>query len=176
MQPQIQKRYAHIEGLRGWAIVLVVLFHYTIGNDIVPNATIVKNGFLGVDMFVCIMGYLCIRGLTQKKEMLFLQYLNKKIIRLFAPLAILVTIAALLAIFILDFNYIKLLADTGLYSLFGLANAELIWKSKNYFATDSAMNALLHTWYISVAIQLFVLAYVLKVLLRNAQKRTIGNF
>ena len=164
-----KKCLAHITGLRGWAILLIVLFHYTIGNDYIPECMRIKNGYLGVEIFMCIMGYFCIQRFLEKGKTDIIRYAYSKFQRLIMPLAILIVIVSMMSIFLLDHQHIKLFSGTASFALLGLSNFELIRSSRDYFAIDSSMNALLHSWYISVAIQLFILAIIICVLLKKCK-------
>lgn len=48
-----------IQGLRAIAVLAVMLFHY--------NPALLPGGFVGVDVFLVISGYLIVRILLQKK-------------------------------------------------------------------------------------------------------------
>src|SRR6476620_10418667 len=83
---------ADIEGLRGVAILLVVLFHAG-----VPG---LAGGFVGVDVFFVLSGYfitgLLVRELAQFGEVSLTEFYGKRALRLTPPLVVvlLVTLAA----------------------------------------------------------------------------------
>lgn len=69
----------HIQGLRGIAVIFVLLFHFY------PN--IFKGGFLGVDIFFCISGYVISISLCRRlyKSHYFLNFYSDRIRRLTPP-------------------------------------------------------------------------------------------
>lgn len=69
----------HLQGLRGIAIIFVLLFHFY------PN--IFKGGFLGVDIFFCISGYVISISLRRRlcKSHYFLNFYLDRIRRLTPP-------------------------------------------------------------------------------------------
>lgn len=72
----------HLAGLRGFAILLIVLFHL--------NEDVFSEGYLGVDVFLVISGYLLIAGWLNKGYVRFWNFVSKKVIRIIPPLAVLV--------------------------------------------------------------------------------------
>jgi peptidoglycan/LPS O-acetylase OafA/YrhL len=86
-------RRAEIDGLRGFAILLVVLFHYGARwpdlypyQDSYANNFIVRHGFLGVELFFMISGYVIFMTLDNSRSLL--QFLHKRWARLFPAMAI----------------------------------------------------------------------------------------
>ena len=149
----------HVAGLRGVAIILVILFHFTQGNAMHGSFEF-KNGFLGVDIFMVLMGYFLIYGMIHKPDLSFYKFLKGKINRLICPLAVVIILCSIIGIFVLDYSHLAQMAKTGAYALIGASNFSLIRDSKDYFSLDSSMNCMLHTWYIAAALQLFILAYI----------------
>lgn len=72
----------HLAGLRGIAILLVVLFHL--------NGDVFHEGYLGVDVFLVISGYLLIAAWLRKGCEPFRSFISKKVVRIIPPLAVLV--------------------------------------------------------------------------------------
>lgn len=159
----------HVAGLRGIAIILIILFHFTQGNSQYDIFEF-KNGFLGVEIFMVLMGYFLILGLSKKREITFIKFITQKISRLLFPLAVTIIFCALIGIAILDFSYLAVMGRTGRSALLGFSNFKLIYDSTNYFSPDASMNCMLHTWYISAALQLFILSYIFSGLLKNGIK------
>lgn len=88
-----KSRLTEIDGLRGFAILLVVLFHYYARwSDLYPykdsfsNVFIAKYGFLGVELFFMISGYVIFMTLDTSKS--FAEFLWKRWIRLFPAMLI----------------------------------------------------------------------------------------
>jgi peptidoglycan/LPS O-acetylase OafA/YrhL len=90
------KRLAELDGLRGLAILLVVMFHYFVRwPDIYPYGGsysqffLFKYGFLGVQLFFMISGFVIFMSLDASKGLL--EFARKRWIRLF-PAMLIVTI------------------------------------------------------------------------------------
>lgn len=141
-----------INGLRAIAVALVVLYHF--------KAPIVSSGFVGVDCFFVISGYLMTKiiedGLAAHCFSLVRFYEARAVRILPALIALLVSL--------LVFGYVFL--EPGAYRSLGAAAAAASvfvsdWKfalEKGYFNPSSERNWLLHTWSLSVEWQ-FYLAY-----------------
>lgn len=152
--PQSQKGSSfleHLAGLRGIAILLIIFFH------LIPQY--VPNGFLGVDIFLVVTGYLLFLNL-QRKGLNAGEFLTKRVLRIFPPLIATVLITMLLAICLMHCTDVLTAAKTGISSLLGYSNVELRKSLDGYFAEDSSYHPLVHTWYLSVTIQLYLIFMV----------------
>ena len=152
-----------IQGLRAIAVLTVMLFHY--------NPAWLPGGFVGVDVFLVISGYLIVRILLQKKARpgyrmaATLRYFYTSCIKRIAPayFAMLVLVSLLAAILLLP-------QDLATYKK-GMNQAA--WFRSNsyfagfgdYFAPASHEQPLLHTWSLAVEIQFYLLAPFLVLLL-----------
>lgn len=138
----------HIAGLRGLAIIAIILFH--LQPDSFPN------GYLGVDVFLLISGYFLFRN-PISKDFTLKQYLLKKVTRIMPPAIamIFVTVTAALLLFPYDLSTIS--AKTALYALLGASNEYLSNAASNYFADSARENPFTHTWYLSVILQCYLL-------------------
>lgn len=147
-----------INGLRAWAVVAVVLYHFG-----VPGF---GGGFSGVDVFFVISGFLMagivIGGLQRGNFGLFEFYLARA--RRIIP-ALLVTVVAVLVAgaFILMPNDYQEMGRHARESVFFTSNLRYLSES-GYFDTASHEKWLLHTWSLSVEWQ-FYLFYPLALLL-----------
>ncbi len=136
-----------INGLRAWAIVAVVLYHFD-----VPGF---GGGFVGVDVFFVISGFLMTRivvdGLELKQFSLRDFYFSRA--RRLAP-ALVVLCAVLLSLgwFALASNDYRTLATHALFSLAFISNLKF-WSEGGYFDVSSHEKWLLHTWSLSVEMQ-----------------------
>lgn len=150
-----------VNGLRAWAVVSVILFHFQIAGF--------SGGFIGVDIFFVISGFLMTGIVTGKLEtgrfstIDFYAARAKRIIP-----ALLVLCAVLLASgwFFLQAPDYKQLASHVVYSLSFLSNREYLQES-GYFDSASHEKWLLHTWSLSVEWQFYlILPIVLSVVWR----------
>ena len=122
-----------IDGLRAIAVALVVMFHLSIG--------FAKGGFIGVDVFFVISGFL-IAGLIRKDvnrtKFSFLNFYERRIRRLFPALfaALFVTSAAAWCVlFPLELeSYGRQLAAS-----IGFVTNIYFFNGSGYFADDSAL-------------------------------------
>lgn len=142
-----------INGLRAWAVVPVVLFHFG-----VPGFA---GGFIGVDVFFVISGYLMTRIIVQRLEQplrpfsLWDFYLARA--RRILP-ALLVLCGVLLALgwrLLPATEYRALGAET--VAALGFVSNLLFWQQAGYFDSDSHDKLLLHTWSLSLEWQFYLL-------------------
>src|SRR5690606_37960320 len=106
-----------LNGLRAYAVIFVVLFHF--------NILGFSAGFLGVDIFFVISGYLMskiiIEGLEENKFS-FSQFYVARITRIFPALLFLVIIITILGYFLFIPEDLKSFAKDAKYSLSFLSN------------------------------------------------------
>ena len=140
-----------INGLRAWAVVSVVLYHFGIAGF--------DGGFVGVDLFFVISGFLMtgivVSGLEQNRFRLFDFYLARA--RRILP-ALLVLCAVLLAAgwwLLMPMDY-KELATHVVVSVLFLSNVKF-WTEAGYFDTSSHEKWLLHTWSLAAEWQFYLL-------------------
>lgn len=140
-----------INGLRALAVLIVVLFHFGI-----PYA---QGGFVGVDVFFVISGYLMtgiiVRRLETGKFSLLGFYLDRAR-RIIPALAALCGVLLLLGgLWLLPTEY-RLLGKHVASSISFLSNA-VFWLESGYFDLESHQKWLLHTWSLSVEWQFYLL-------------------
>lgn len=143
-----------IDGLRAIAITAVVAFH--------AGLPFIKGGFVGVDVFFVISGYLITSLLfdaaSKKNRLDLIAFYTSRIRRLF-PAASLVFIATtVLAYFILTPEGLEQLvyARSAVAGILFFSNI-YFWKfSGGYFDTASDQLPLLHTWSLSVEEQFYL--------------------
>lgn len=140
-----------INGLRAWAVVSVVLYHFG-----VPGFS---GGFVGVDVFFVISGFLMtgivLKGLERGDFSVMRFYVARA--RRILP-ALLALCAVLLAggwLVLLPIDY-KTLATHALASIGFLSNIKY-WTEAGYFDAASHEKWLLHTWSLSLEWQFYLL-------------------
>lgn len=150
VEPQLGYR-ADIDGLRAVAIISVLVFHAF--PDVLPG------GFVGVDIFFVISGYLITRIIhrAQLRGSFSLQIFYIHRVRRILPALIVVIAACLLAgkYVLLSEEFRSLGAHTFAGSVY-LSNLLLITES-GYFDVASSNKPLLHLWSLSVEEQFYLL-------------------
>lgn len=163
-----QKNYRpDIDGLRAIAVISVIFYHF--------NVSLFSGGFVGVDTFFVISGYLITKGLLEKQydgKFDFYDFYYRRIRRLI-PALLTTIVASYIAAYILfspaDF---KQMSGSTVYALSGLSNF-FFWMESGYFDTSSIVKPLLHTWSLSVEIQFYIIWPVLLLLITKLTQRTL---
>lgn len=153
-----------INGLRAWAVMSVVLYHFK-----VPYIT---GGFLGVDIFFVISGYLMtriiVRGLETEKNgnsnFSILNFYAARAKRIIPALWVLCSVLLIVAWSYLSSIEYKTLADHTISALGFFSNAKFA-REAGYFDAVSHEKILLHTWSLSVEWQFYILLPLVLVLI-----------
>jgi peptidoglycan/LPS O-acetylase OafA/YrhL len=140
-----------IDGLRAVAVLLVVAFH--------AFPVHVLSGFMGVDVFFVISGYL-ITGILIKDigagRFSIMRFYERRVKRIFPALLTVLTFLVLFSwSYLLKDEYQKL-GKHILSSLLFVQNFTLVQES-GYFDTSSHLKPLLHLWSLSVEEQFYLL-------------------
>lgn len=148
-----------IDGLRALAVIPVILFHAKIAGF--------YGGFLGVDVFFTISGYLIsLNILQQGADFRLLRFYEKRARRIL-PALLVVLLATLPAAYwllppapLLDFS------KSIIATLFFVANI-YFWQREDYFAEPAELTPLLHTWSLAVEEQFYLLFPFTLIVLRR---------
>lgn len=166
-----------INGLRAWAVVAVILFHFgVLGAD---------GGFVGVDIFFVISGYLMtgiiIGGLEKTGAGVKFSLLNfymARARRIIPALLALCLTLMILGWFLLPAADYKMLSEHVLASLSFVSNIQF-WSEAGYFDASSFNKWLLHTWSLSVEWQFYIILPIVMLFLwkvRPSRNFVIGIF
>jgi len=160
-----------IEGLRGVAVFLVVVYH--------AAPRLLHGGFIGVDVFFVISGYLItgllVREIEKNGKLSFAGFYARRARRLL-PASALVLLATVLAcrLFLSPMQQYRL-GDSGSYTALYVSNFWFLRQSTDYFAPAIANNPFLHTWSLAVEEQFYLVwpAVVLAGLRGSHPRRTL---
>lgn len=139
-----------IDGLRAIAVVIVVLFH--------AFPQWLKGGFIGVDIFFVISGYLITRVILNNvsKDCFSLQQFYASRIRRIVPALILVLLFCYLVgwntLFKDEFKLINKHIAAGLGFIYNL----LAWSEAGYFDISADHKPLLHLWSLGIEEQFYI--------------------
>lgn len=140
-----------IDGLRALAVVAIIVHHF--------NERWLPSGFLGVDVFFVISGFVIsgsIAGRAQQPLGTFLgDFYRRRIQRLIPALVVCVAVTALLICLVNPDPRTSLL--TGLFALFGVSNLYLREVATDYFGSAAQLNAFTQTWALGVEEQAYLL-------------------
>jgi len=140
-----------IDGIRAFAVVAVIINH--INKDFLPS------GYLGVDIFFVISGFVITSSLANRSSKNFGDFLTgfytRRIKRLVPVLVIFVLITSFL-ICLFSPSPAPFL-KTGITSLFGFSNLYLLRQATDYFADSTELNVFTHTWSLGVEEQFYFL-------------------
>ena len=158
-----------IDGLRAVAVIAVMLYH--LGFSWIPG------GFLGVDLFFVISGYVITRLLLdsiQRSGGLDLRAFYKaRIRRLFPPLVFMIFVT-IIYIGIWAPETMRRFVSDSPFALFGGMNWWLVFRHTDYFDTISRPPLLQHTWSLGVEAQFYLVwPLILLLVLRQFGKAKI---
>ena len=141
---------ADIDGLRAVSILLVVGYH--------AQPRLVPGGFIGVDIFFVISGFLITRIiLTQAKAggFSFTGFYARRIRRIFPALIVVLAVTYLIGWFVLLPDGFSLLGKSIAAGVAFVSNLFQLGQT-GYFAPDAAENPLLHLWSLGIEEQFYI--------------------
>jgi peptidoglycan/LPS O-acetylase OafA/YrhL len=168
-----QSPYRHdIDGLRGIAVLAVILFHI--------NKNWIPGGFVGVDVFFVISGYLITQHIYQSAVLGTFSYRDfyaRRIKRIAPAMLVMVAVTLLAAKFLLLPEDVPGVAKSAIASVVSLVNV-YFWhfEDVSYFAQSSAELPLLHLWSLGVEEQFYLVWPILAVVgIRLGWLRFLGG-
>jgi peptidoglycan/LPS O-acetylase OafA/YrhL len=148
-----KKYYPHVDGIRFFAVLLVILFHF--------NKELFPYGYLGVDIFFVISGFVITKLIYSELEVKKFNLINFYIRRFkrIMPALIFMILTCSIAYLYFSFpgdsvNFLYSL-KTAIYSLFGISNLFLLFTGSQYFIEKNP-NPFLHTWSLGVEEQFYL--------------------
>jgi len=144
------KRRLDVDGLRGIAVVAVVLYHFF------PN--LVPGGFVGVDIFFVISGFVITNLLIRQQPFsgrALLLFWGHRVRRLFPALFIVILFTLIAGWLVLWPAQFRELGESAAWSAAMLGNVYAFTKT-GYFNVDPAWNPLLNLWSLGVEEQFYL--------------------
>ncbi len=143
--------FKEIDGLRALAIIFVIINHF--------NKDLIPSGYLGVDIFFVISGFVITSSLYHRRSKNFIGFISgfygRRLKRLVPALLFFVLLVSIIICLFNPFPSVAL--KTGLSSLFGISNIYLLKQSTDYFSQSTQLNVFTHTWSLGVEEQFYLL-------------------
>jgi peptidoglycan/LPS O-acetylase OafA/YrhL len=141
-----------VQKLRALAVLCVLFYHFGLG---------FSRGYLGVDVFFVISGFVITRSILIKNEKLkvrtVFEFYTNRVLRLFPAFAAMFVFVFVVSFLVLSPNIgvQQQAIKSGVGSLFGVSNVLIPRITGGYFDTPSKLNPFLHTWSLSVENQFY---------------------
>ncbi|MEE4678874.1 acyltransferase family protein [Pseudomonas alliivorans] len=153
-----------IDGLRAVAVLAVILYHFKVA--------LLSGGFVGVDIFFVISGYLITKVIVDRKETTrfdFADFYLRRVRRLIPALLVTIASSYVAAFVLFSPSDFKPMSGSTVYALTGISNI-YFWAESGYFDAASTLKPLLHTWSLGVEIQFYLVWPVVLLLLTRFTK------
>jgi peptidoglycan/LPS O-acetylase OafA/YrhL len=152
---------ADIDGLRALAVLSVIAFHLRI--------PMFSGGFVGVDVFFVISGYLITGTLISDLNLSrfsIARFYERRINRIFPALFVMLLVTTLIASMLLLPTDLKDFGKSLISAALSVSNV-FFWLQAGYFEPDSGTSPLLHTWSLGVEEQFYIIFPLLLALLHR---------
>ena len=159
-----------IQGLRAIAVLSVVIFHI--------NPLVLPGGYVGVDIFFVISGYLIMGFIwrdLKNNDFTLLHFYTKRLYRLFPASFVMVVLSSVTAYYVLLPHESEIYLKSMLSTLFYFSNF-YFYTEADYFNDAMAFYPLLHTWSLSVEEQFYMLFPLILIWIYKKQKKYIFSW
>lgn len=156
-----------IDGLRAVAVLPVILFH--------AGFSIADGGFLGVDVFFVISGYLITSILLNDLEAnrySIARFYERRARRILPALFVVLAVCAVFALAWMPPDEFVGFSES-LISVVAFLSNVYFWRSTDYFSTAAELNPLLHTWSLAVEEQFYIIYPLILVAIARFGRRAL---
>ncbi|MBL4910770.1 MAG: acyltransferase [Alteromonadaceae bacterium] len=165
------KYRADIDGLRAFAVLVVLFFHL--------DFALFKGGFVGVDVFFTISGFL-ITGIVLKESVggafSFSRFYARRATRLIPAYLVIIIFSLTAAWFLLPPIAFGEFQESAISSMFFSSNFYFLFTQGGYFSSAADSIPLLHTWSLSVEEQFYLLMPLTVVLWLKIKSQKLQYF
>lgn len=153
-KPAPQRYIPAIDGLRAIAVAAVFLYHL--------HPSLLPAGFVGVDVFFVISGFVvCHSVLQMRRDLSFTalcsQFYARRIVRIAPALVACLLITGLVSTLFIPQTWLSQVNNkTAFAAFFGLSNFVLYASAGDYFSPRAEFNPFTHTWSLAVEEQFYL--------------------
>tara|TARA_R110001583_G_scaffold91940_1_gene234052 strand:+ start:544 stop:2541 length:1998 start_codon:yes stop_codon:yes gene_type:complete len=140
-----------IDGLRALAVLAVVFYH--------AFPTLLTGGFVGVDVFFVISGFLITKIIFEEldsNQFSFLDFFSRRVRRIFPALILVLAVSLIFGWYVLLPNEYAQLGKHVMGSV-GFIQNFILWHEAGYFDNSADVKPLLHIWSLGVEEQFYIL-------------------
>ena len=141
---------SEIDGLRAISVLCVIFFHAGLFGF--------SGGYIGVDVFFVISGYLITKILIKEHEQnqfSYLRFVERRIRRIFPALFFMLLVVGIASYFTLLPSDLKSFGESLTATALFISNV-FFWRTTNYFSQASEFILLIHTWSLAVEEQYYI--------------------
>lgn len=159
-----------IEGLRGIAIALVLLYHAAV--------PLFRGGYVGVDVFFVLSGYLItgliVRELSATGSVSLPAFYARRARRILPAAAVVLVVTVAVAAVVLPALLVVDVANDGLAAALYASNLRFAYQATDYLQSELAPSPLLHYWSLGVEEQFYLFWPALLLLVSRLRRGSLG--
>ena len=166
-----------IDGLRALAVVSVIIYHLEF---FFLESKVLQGGFIGVDIFFVISGYLItsilIKEVSLKGKFSLLDFYERRARRILPALFVTISISIFFAWKYLIPSFFIQFVESAISSVFFFSNYFFYFEGLIYNNQESLLKPLLHTWSLSVEEQFYIFFPISLILINKFLNRKFFLF
>lgn len=152
-----------IDGLRAIAVISVILFHLGY----------IHNGYLGVDIFFVISGYLITNIIYNDEDFSIFNFYERRIRRIIPLVLFTGFVAFIFGIIFMLPDDLENLCQSIIATNFSGNNILMYITSNDYWAIKNDYKPLMHTWSLGIEEQFYLLYPIIFYVLKNNRKKLV---